>query len=210
MVRKVMEIDNSWNNTAGKYMEVYNSVRVQWYCIKRRPKVFCPSTQSRNLFASCEKIHWKRLKRDTLWLAMTILIRMDEFGGMELLIRILSPNPFIQSKLLTTLAYTKNLGPCWVLFLFREIFCRSLVVEHSECSCAIGMSVSTDTMSSPFTCVFCSQFLLLNDQRPNSNPSPLLRICRELEIRIPITVKSRRTERDTRGEVTKLYEKWNR
>ncbi|KAK4757792.1 hypothetical protein SAY87_019093 [Trapa incisa] len=29
MVRKVMEIDNSWNNTAGKYIDVYNSVRVR-------------------------------------------------------------------------------------------------------------------------------------------------------------------------------------
>ncbi|XP_031374859.1 uncharacterized protein LOC116189363 isoform X2 [Punica granatum] len=28
-VRKVMEIDNSWNNTAGKYIDVYNSVRVR-------------------------------------------------------------------------------------------------------------------------------------------------------------------------------------
>lgn len=29
IVRKVMEVDNSWNNTAGKYIEVYNSVRVR-------------------------------------------------------------------------------------------------------------------------------------------------------------------------------------
>ncbi|KAL0338808.1 UNVERIFIED_CONTAM: putative starch synthase 4, chloroplastic/amyloplastic [Sesamum angustifolium] len=29
MVKKVMQIDNSWNNTAGKYIEVYNSVRVR-------------------------------------------------------------------------------------------------------------------------------------------------------------------------------------
>ncbi|KAK4414916.1 putative starch synthase 4, chloroplastic/amyloplastic [Sesamum alatum] len=28
-VKKVMQIDNSWNNTAGKYIEVYNSVRVR-------------------------------------------------------------------------------------------------------------------------------------------------------------------------------------
>ena len=33
IVQKVMELDNSWNNTAGKYIEVYNSVRVRlcWY-----------------------------------------------------------------------------------------------------------------------------------------------------------------------------------
>ncbi|KAJ4709151.1 Starch synthase, chloroplastic/amyloplastic [Melia azedarach] len=30
IVRKVMEVDNSWNNTAGKYLEIYNSVRVGW------------------------------------------------------------------------------------------------------------------------------------------------------------------------------------
>ncbi|KAL0410339.1 UNVERIFIED_CONTAM: putative starch synthase 4, chloroplastic/amyloplastic [Sesamum latifolium] len=29
IVKKVMQIDNSWNNTAGKYIEVYNSVRVR-------------------------------------------------------------------------------------------------------------------------------------------------------------------------------------
>ncbi|PON36284.1 Starch synthase, catalytic domain containing protein [Parasponia andersonii] len=29
IVRKVMEIDNSWNNTAGKYIEVYNAVTLQ-------------------------------------------------------------------------------------------------------------------------------------------------------------------------------------
>ena len=29
IVQKVMELDNSWNNTAGKYIEVYNSVRVR-------------------------------------------------------------------------------------------------------------------------------------------------------------------------------------
>ncbi|KAK1323300.1 hypothetical protein QJS10_CPA02g01607 [Acorus calamus] len=29
MVRKVMEIDNSWNKTAGKYIDVYNSIRVR-------------------------------------------------------------------------------------------------------------------------------------------------------------------------------------
>lgn len=32
IVRKVMEIDNSWNNTAGKYIEVYNSVRARCWC----------------------------------------------------------------------------------------------------------------------------------------------------------------------------------
>lgn len=26
-VKKVMKIDNSWNNTAGKYIEVYNAIR---------------------------------------------------------------------------------------------------------------------------------------------------------------------------------------
>ncbi|KAK2646172.1 hypothetical protein Ddye_021367 [Dipteronia dyeriana] len=30
IVQKVMEIDNSWNNTAGKYIETYNSIRVRW------------------------------------------------------------------------------------------------------------------------------------------------------------------------------------
>ncbi|KAF3437251.1 hypothetical protein FNV43_RR20004 [Rhamnella rubrinervis] len=30
IVKKVMEIDNSWNNTAGKYVEVYDSVRTRW------------------------------------------------------------------------------------------------------------------------------------------------------------------------------------
>ncbi|KAA8522656.1 hypothetical protein F0562_009182 [Nyssa sinensis] len=30
IVRKVMEIDNSWNNTAGKYIDVYKSIRVRW------------------------------------------------------------------------------------------------------------------------------------------------------------------------------------
>ncbi|KAJ0029999.1 hypothetical protein Pint_13897 [Pistacia integerrima] len=29
-VQEVMEIDNSWNNTAGKYVEIYNSVTVPW------------------------------------------------------------------------------------------------------------------------------------------------------------------------------------
>lgn len=29
IVQKVMELDYSWNNTAGKYVEVYNSVRVR-------------------------------------------------------------------------------------------------------------------------------------------------------------------------------------
>ncbi|KAF8400126.1 hypothetical protein HHK36_013422 [Tetracentron sinense] len=29
IVRKVMEIDNSWNNTAGKYIDVYNSIRAR-------------------------------------------------------------------------------------------------------------------------------------------------------------------------------------
>ncbi|KAG8376309.1 hypothetical protein BUALT_Bualt09G0049900 [Buddleja alternifolia] len=29
IVRKVMQMDNSWNNTAGKYIDVYNSVRVR-------------------------------------------------------------------------------------------------------------------------------------------------------------------------------------
>lgn len=29
IVKKVMEIDNSWNNTAGKYIDVYNSIRVR-------------------------------------------------------------------------------------------------------------------------------------------------------------------------------------
>ncbi|KAE8056089.1 hypothetical protein FH972_012887 [Carpinus fangiana] len=29
IIRKVMEVDNSWNNTAGKYVEIYNSVRVR-------------------------------------------------------------------------------------------------------------------------------------------------------------------------------------
>ncbi|RVW19801.1 hypothetical protein CK203_115689 [Vitis vinifera] len=28
-IQKVMEIDNSWNNTAGKYIDIYNSVRVR-------------------------------------------------------------------------------------------------------------------------------------------------------------------------------------
>lgn len=28
VVRKVMKLDNSWNNTAGKYIEVYNSIRM--------------------------------------------------------------------------------------------------------------------------------------------------------------------------------------
>lgn len=31
VVRKLMEIDNSWNNTAGKYIEVYDSVRARYY-----------------------------------------------------------------------------------------------------------------------------------------------------------------------------------
>ncbi|KAK4854123.1 hypothetical protein QYF36_019228 [Acer negundo] len=30
IVQKVMEIDNSWNNTASKYIETYNSIRVRW------------------------------------------------------------------------------------------------------------------------------------------------------------------------------------
>uniref|UniRef100_A0A5B7BBF4 Starch synthase, chloroplastic/amyloplastic n=1 Tax=Davidia involucrata TaxID=16924 RepID=A0A5B7BBF4_DAVIN len=30
IVQKVMEIDNSWNNTAGKYIDVYKSIRVRW------------------------------------------------------------------------------------------------------------------------------------------------------------------------------------
>lgn len=29
IVQKLMELDNSWNNTAEKYIEVYNSVRVR-------------------------------------------------------------------------------------------------------------------------------------------------------------------------------------
>ncbi|CAK7345830.1 unnamed protein product [Dovyalis caffra] len=29
IVKKIMKIDNSWNNTAGKYIEIYNSVRVR-------------------------------------------------------------------------------------------------------------------------------------------------------------------------------------
>ncbi|XP_058223107.1 probable starch synthase 4, chloroplastic/amyloplastic [Rhododendron vialii] len=29
VVRKIMEIDNSWNNTAGKYIDVYSSIRVR-------------------------------------------------------------------------------------------------------------------------------------------------------------------------------------
>ncbi|KAI8571215.1 hypothetical protein RHMOL_Rhmol01G0101500 [Rhododendron molle] len=29
IVRKIMEIDNSWNNTAGKYIDVYSSIRVR-------------------------------------------------------------------------------------------------------------------------------------------------------------------------------------
>lgn len=28
-VQNVMKIDNSWNNTAGKYIDVYNSIRVK-------------------------------------------------------------------------------------------------------------------------------------------------------------------------------------
>lgn len=27
IVKKVMTVDNSWNNTAGKYIEIYESVR---------------------------------------------------------------------------------------------------------------------------------------------------------------------------------------
>lgn len=30
IVQKIMEIDYSWNNTAGKYIEIYNSIRVRW------------------------------------------------------------------------------------------------------------------------------------------------------------------------------------
>ncbi|GJS09393.1 glycogen synthase-like protein isoform X1 [Tanacetum coccineum] len=30
LVQKVMQIDNSWNKTAGKYIDVYNSIRVRW------------------------------------------------------------------------------------------------------------------------------------------------------------------------------------
>ncbi|GFZ21618.1 hypothetical protein Acr_29g0007800 [Actinidia rufa] len=29
VVRKIMEIDNSWSNTAGKYIDVYNSIRMK-------------------------------------------------------------------------------------------------------------------------------------------------------------------------------------
>ncbi|XP_073132550.1 probable starch synthase 4, chloroplastic/amyloplastic isoform X5 [Henckelia pumila] len=31
IVKKVMQTDNSWNNTAGKYIDIYNSVRVKEY-----------------------------------------------------------------------------------------------------------------------------------------------------------------------------------
>ncbi|XP_076898307.1 uncharacterized protein LOC143551850 [Bidens hawaiensis] len=30
IVQKVMQIDNSWNKTAGKYIDLYNSIRVRW------------------------------------------------------------------------------------------------------------------------------------------------------------------------------------
>lgn len=30
IVKKVMKMDNSWNNAAGKYIDVYNSVRVRF------------------------------------------------------------------------------------------------------------------------------------------------------------------------------------
>lgn len=30
MVKKVLKMDNSWNNAAGKYIDVYNSVRVRY------------------------------------------------------------------------------------------------------------------------------------------------------------------------------------
>lgn len=30
IVQRVMQIDNSWNKTAGKYIDVYNSIRVRW------------------------------------------------------------------------------------------------------------------------------------------------------------------------------------
>lgn len=29
IVQKVMHIDSSWNNTAGKYIDLYNSIRVR-------------------------------------------------------------------------------------------------------------------------------------------------------------------------------------
>lgn len=29
ILKKVMEVDSSWNNTAGKYVELYNSISVK-------------------------------------------------------------------------------------------------------------------------------------------------------------------------------------
>lgn len=32
LVQKIMEIDNSWNNAAGKYITIYNSVKARRHC----------------------------------------------------------------------------------------------------------------------------------------------------------------------------------